>query len=464
MINVLRSYEGDKDASFALEIQRKGLEKYKWCIVMPAADRNLQNIVSAERIAGRDWRQIKLISSQIAEALGHMHRKGFIHGDVKPLNVMRHDGRMKLVDLDACASLINGVSGLKFSSAYIPPELIHYNAEEHSIMVKVCEFDAETGHLITEGTDYKLVWAKVSHDVWSLGMVMYELCAGIKFFLQDDEDNIDDDSMLELYRFKNDYKQKKLSKITDMTARNLVSQMLTKDPTKRPTIDQILDHPFLSGKKVSRMVGEEAAFDVFISYRVKADLQIAVDLYNALTQQGVKVWLDRECLSPGVAWEVGFVDGLLSSRVFMPIVSRDAINHPSDASQRISSLSEESDCDNLLMEWRLALELHTRGLIDKVYPLFVGTKMQEDDGTVTVSNYFRDNCQPVFDRSVIVSSIEDHVISHLSRLGLGSPMLEPMGVPEILAAVASKQGCVVDAELVHLIPHIYSDVRQMMSL
>ena len=81
---------------------------------------------------------------------------------------------------------------------------------------------------------------------------------------------------------------------------------------------------------------------------------------------------------------------------------------------------------------------------------------------MTVSNYFRDNCQPVFDRNVVVSSIEDHVISHLSRLGLGSPMLEPMGVPEILAAVASKQGCVVDAELAHLIPRIHSDVRQMM--
>jgi hypothetical protein len=32
--------------------------------------------------------------------------------------------------------------------------------------------------------------------------------------------------------------------------------MLSKEPTKRPTIEQLFNHPFLTGQKVARMVGE----------------------------------------------------------------------------------------------------------------------------------------------------------------------------------------------------------------
>ena len=60
----------------------------------------------------------------MAEALQHMHRNGVMHGDVKPLNIMRCDGRVKLIDLDASASLLNGYSGGKSSSAYLPPCLL----------------------------------------------------------------------------------------------------------------------------------------------------------------------------------------------------------------------------------------------------------------------------------------------------------------------------------------------------
>lgn len=60
----------------------------------------------------------------MAEALQHMHQKGVLHGDVKPLNIMRCDGRVKLIDLDASASTLTGYSGGKSSSAYVPPCLL----------------------------------------------------------------------------------------------------------------------------------------------------------------------------------------------------------------------------------------------------------------------------------------------------------------------------------------------------
>ena len=58
-----------------------------------------------------------------------MHEKGFIHGDLKPLNIMRVAAKMKLIDLDSACECITGqtFAGLKFSSGFVPPEMVYCN-------------------------------------------------------------------------------------------------------------------------------------------------------------------------------------------------------------------------------------------------------------------------------------------------------------------------------------------------
>ena len=56
----------------------------------------------------------------------------------------------------------------------------------------------------------------------------------------------------------------------------------------------------------------------------------------------------------------------------MPILSRNAINHPKRDNQNFSKLTDISPCDNLLMEHRLALELKENGLLEKIYPVLIG--------------------------------------------------------------------------------------------
>ena len=55
-----------------------------------------------------------------------MHEKGFIHGDLKPLNIMRVAAKMKLIDLDRACECISGqtFAGLKYSSGFVPPEMV----------------------------------------------------------------------------------------------------------------------------------------------------------------------------------------------------------------------------------------------------------------------------------------------------------------------------------------------------
>ena len=61
-------------------------------------------------------------------------------------------------------------------------------------------------------------------------------------------------------------------------------------------------------------------------------------------------------MEPGQSWEDGFCDGLLKSRIFLPILSRGAINHPDKSWQNFSQLTADSNCDNVLLEHLLSLD------------------------------------------------------------------------------------------------------------
>jgi len=145
----------------------------------------------------------------------------------------------------------------------------------------------------------------------SLGVILFELLSGSTLFHSDFRDNIcQQEQLLELHRFTLAFKAKKLAEIKDPIGRNLVSQLLHKDPTKRTPLKNLMSHPFISGKtSAARLLGEKADNAVFISYRVDSDADLAKALYDKLTAAGVTVWWDKECLLPGESWEVGFCKG-----------------------------------------------------------------------------------------------------------------------------------------------------------
>ena len=96
--------------------------------------------------------------------------------------------------------------------------------------------------------------------------------------------------MKTLYLFSEEFKNDQIDLIKDSLARNLIAQMLTKDPARRPLMRQVLAHPFFTGRHTVRMVGMAPEFDVFISYRVASDAHHAEQLFHLLSAHEIKVW------------------------------------------------------------------------------------------------------------------------------------------------------------------------------
>jgi serine/threonine protein kinase len=438
-----------------------------YCIVMPFADRNMYMSMKHERFAGKNMEEVKHVFVHISQCVHHLHQKGLIHGDIKTLNIMRCDSIWKLIDLDGSCRIGEFMKANKCSTAYSAPEAL-CAIEDGKIIVRSSEYNSTNSRC-------ELLVAHPSYDVWSLGCILYQLCnsqvralfeGGRDDSLRDTDDIEDDNTLGALHRWDPYLKKRKLDMITDSSSRNLISQMLNKDPSKRPTISQILNHPFLSGKSPARMLGEPAKYDVFISYRVASDYYHACMLYSLLKSRGLNVFFDKISLQAGVPWEDGFCNGLTSSKAFVPIISRSSINEPDNKKQNFTLLTHDSPCDNVLLEYRLALELRHMGMIDFIYPIMIGdiiitnTTMINNanrnfiDSNIEIlnenikyfndimyGNYFTDNCAPLFtDLSIVVKSVEEKLCDHLDRQALGCPYKNNMPISTIVSEILSNQG------------------------
>jgi hypothetical protein len=86
----------------------------------------------------------------------------------------------------------------------------------------------------------------------------------------------------------------------------------------------------------------------------------------------VHVFLDRVRLQAGRRFDKDFLEALFMSTVVVPVVSMGAL-------ERMMTLKEDSDVDNVLLEWTLICELFEVGLLEYCLPILIG-KVLEDSG------------------------------------------------------------------------------------
>jgi non-specific serine/threonine protein kinase len=101
--------------------------------------------------------EILHISTQIASALAAAEAGGLVHRDIKPDNIMlRGDGYVKLLDFGLARAIVSADAGLKQTDPYVVRGTVFYMSPEQ---LRGMNIDART-------------------DIWSTGVVMYELISG----------------------------------------------------------------------------------------------------------------------------------------------------------------------------------------------------------------------------------------------------------------------------------------------
>jgi ankyrin repeat protein/serine/threonine protein kinase len=429
VIPIIATVNSDEDKLLRPELERRGYADYKYCIIMPAARKNLYQILGAENLSHKET-EIRRLFEDLVLCVEHVHTRGLIHGDIKPLNIMKtNENKLILIDLDA-SSVIGECIGSKCSTAFVPPEMLVFD-----------EFSRQYHVVSTVSTrDNTPLLAHPTFDVWSLGVVLYQMCSGEALFLSK-YDDIDQRQRKRLFEWDTRFKREKLEKVPNSEARNLISRMLSKDPASRPSLSAILQHPFISRRRAVRLVGQAPEYDVFISYRPKTDKYICDRLYEQLQQhKNLKVWIDRMSVRDGHYFQDEFCDGLVNSRVFVCLLTTNAVAD-CQANKSFVTLTDHSVCDNLLLEQQLALELKQMSLLSKVFPVLIGRR----------DSLTADRCEP-FDLDCVknmpntsVRSVRDKVAEHLERQRLGSPLHRDISVREVMTKLIAHQGHVVNS-------------------
>ena len=259
-------------------LQSKKYNSYKYALVMPCADRNLDGIFRSERPTDI---QILEYSTQIAQAIQHLHEKKIIHGDLKLLNIVRYQERLRLIDLDASTKISENDSkaytGAKFSSGVLPPEMItslnmdeYKTCKKHFIMepksapklttsktraysVKtffsrrdtVDGFEGKLNIEVPEHAEelpYTLEEATPAIDIWGFGNILFTLYTNSTLFKVNRDDDLENgDAMEELYTWNESKLKVKLNLVKNSSAKELLSRLLSNDKDKRyQSMDEVL--------------------------------------------------------------------------------------------------------------------------------------------------------------------------------------------------------------------------------
>ena len=147
------------------------------------------------------WKEALHFATQIARALSHAHSKGIVHRDIKPQNIMVvKDGNIKVADF--------GIAHLQTESAEAPETMgsIHYISPEQ---VHGDPIDARS-------------------DIYSLGVVMYEMLTGKLPYDGDTVEAIAVQHISQMFTLPGDIKSDIPIQLEDITLKAMSADILTR--------------------------------------------------------------------------------------------------------------------------------------------------------------------------------------------------------------------------------------------
>ncbi|KAA6393414.1 MAG: putative NEK protein kinase [Streblomastix strix] len=179
---------------------------------------DLRKYINELRKMGADIKDKKCyeIVGQLAQSLNQLHRNEILHGDLKPENVLlTQDLKVKLADFGLARQL-------QIGRGY---------TTNHGVFSKHQKFQ-------DKGQQQKLIQTPAC-DIWAFGVMIFELLAQRHPFYDNNED-------LNEQEFAQRVINQPPAQLPDnypLKLKNLIKQMLIKDPVHRISAEQILQNP-----------------------------------------------------------------------------------------------------------------------------------------------------------------------------------------------------------------------------
>jgi eukaryotic-like serine/threonine-protein kinase len=175
------------------------------------------------------------LAAQLAEALAHAHGRGIYHRDLKPSNVlMTSEGRPLLLDFNLSVDAALPAWKVGGTLPYMPPE--------------------ELANLAGNPTDFHPLRYDPRSDLFSLGVIVYELLTGkLPFGAVPRDNNLDEMAgQLRSQQAKGPRPIRELNGQVDRRLARLVESCLAFEPDRRPETSQKLAAAFRQELSVAR--------------------------------------------------------------------------------------------------------------------------------------------------------------------------------------------------------------------
>jgi serine/threonine protein kinase len=195
IIKVYNIFEDEESINIIMEYAQNG---------------NLYQLIKKEKNGFSEEKAFDYII-QMINAVYYLHSNNIIHRDIKPENILiSKDNKLKLCDFGWAKELtLENRSTFCGTMEYMAPEIVG-----------------------SENYDYSV-------DIWSLGILLYELLFGHSPFKGNSTNNII--LNIKSHELNYDENNKKISN----SCKDLIQHLLNMNPQKRLKIKDILEHPFI---------------------------------------------------------------------------------------------------------------------------------------------------------------------------------------------------------------------------
>lgn len=152
---------------------------------------------------------------QILLGVQYLHSKNIAHLDLKPENIMllrKEAQQIKLIDFGLAQKLSDesNIRRMQGTPEFVAPEIVNYEP------------------------------VSLATDMWSIGVITYILLSGASPFLGNDNQETFSNITAAKFYFDDEFFSS-----TSELAKSFISSLLTRDPKKRATVNQCLNHPWI---------------------------------------------------------------------------------------------------------------------------------------------------------------------------------------------------------------------------